>query len=129
MPFKIDKYQIQEKAKYKCEEYKNYVNKKRRDIKYEIGDKILIKNNTQNKIESKWKGPYEIKSISTSGNNLFVEMDNKIVRVSIKNCRNIGRGENVVLRSGTTSNWFVNSNIGIEFDNFNPSVKNYNKKN
>ncbi|KAG0420576.1 Retrovirus-related Pol polyprotein [Dictyocoela roeselum] len=70
---------------------------------YKIGDKVFIKNYSPNKIDAKWKGPYTVYGRSDSGNNVRIEMGNKIIRVSYKNCRPMWRGENVVPHRLTTN--------------------------
>jgi hypothetical protein len=40
--------------------YAENYNKGRKNVEYEIGDKILLKNDTKNKLEPKFSGPYEI---------------------------------------------------------------------
>ncbi|KAG0435298.1 hypothetical protein DMUE_4787 [Dictyocoela muelleri] len=83
----IDKSKIRSINNQKIKRYENERNSEGKKIKYNIGDKVFIKNYSQDKVATKWKGPYSVFGISESGNNLSIEMNNKITRVSYKNCR------------------------------------------
>ncbi|KAG0420194.1 hypothetical protein EQH57_0261 [Dictyocoela roeselum] len=72
-------------------------NTKRIFTKYNIADKILIKNFSPDKVEPKWLGPYEILGYSRSRNNVIINKNNKRVKIPIKNTKPFGGGENVVL--------------------------------
>ncbi|KAG0420322.1 Transposon Tf2-9 polyprotein, partial [Dictyocoela roeselum] len=98
----INKDKILDKLKLQRRSYKKYLEKNRIPVKYVVGDMILIKNNAQDKMKSKWIGPFNVTRVSQSGNNIYVETKNKIMRVSVKNCRPYKRGEDVVSEEETT---------------------------
>ncbi|KAG0437086.1 hypothetical protein DMUE_3891 [Dictyocoela muelleri] len=56
-------------------------------IKYLVNDYVFIKNHDSDKITLQWIGPFRICDVSKCGNNVFVNKNNKVVRVSIKSCR------------------------------------------
>ncbi|KAG0433986.1 Gag-Pro-Pol polyprotein [Dictyocoela muelleri] len=99
----INEDEIIERLKLQRISYKKYLEKHRIPMKYVTDDMILIKNNPQDKIMSKWIGPFKVIRVSKSGNNIYVETKNKIMRVSVKNCRPYKRGEDVVSEAETTS--------------------------
>ncbi|KAG0441354.1 Transposon Tf2-6 polyprotein [Dictyocoela muelleri] len=99
---KINFEEINKKSKERREKYLRHLYKKRVPVKYEIGDKVLIKNHCQDKTSPRWLGPFSIINISKSGNNLNVDTGNKILRISIKNCRPAEKGEDVASHASPT---------------------------
>ncbi|KAG0435936.1 Pol polyprotein [Dictyocoela muelleri] len=102
MEINIARDEIKRINERRVRKYENEIKSKDLLVKFKIGDKVFTKTHSPDKIESKWKGPYTIVAISSSGNNLNIDMGNKIVRVSVKNCRPMRRGEDVVCMCDTT---------------------------
>lgn len=76
------KCQIKEKEKRKL----TYDNKyKTRDIEYVIGDFVVVKNETGNKLDNIFKGPYEI--IKVEDKNLIIRVRNRNVKVNKDNVK------------------------------------------
>ncbi|KAG0441586.1 hypothetical protein DMUE_0939 [Dictyocoela muelleri] len=75
-----------------CEIYNDNQQKLRKLVNYKIGDNVFILNMSPDKVEDKWLGPYEVIRVSQTGNNIYIDKNNKIMRISIKNCRPCGEG-------------------------------------
>ncbi|KAG0420285.1 hypothetical protein EQH57_0210, partial [Dictyocoela roeselum] len=95
---------LREKAKKQRAKYTNRLKKTRSPVQYKRGDRVFIRNHSSDKTAPKWLGPYPITKISTSGNNLTVETENKKMRMSINNCYPAEEGEDVVAREAPTEN-------------------------
>lgn len=85
--------EIKNKLKLSCDKNNEKVKNARIKVNYKEGDLVYVKNNSQDKVDKKWLGPFKVKRNSKSKNNIFIEERNKIWRVSIKNCRpaSVGR--------------------------------------
>ncbi|KAG0440562.1 Pol polyprotein [Dictyocoela muelleri] len=92
----IDKEDIVKRACKKNEKYQMRQEKSRIPVNYKYGDKVYVKSFSKDKLNPKWKGPFEIIEKSKNGNNLYVDAFNKKLRVSIKNCRPHKKGEDVM---------------------------------
>lgn len=65
-------------------------NKKRKYFKYEKGGLVYKKNNSQDKVDDRWKGPFEI--VEVNGNVLQIMENGKITKQNIKNLRPAEKG-------------------------------------
>ncbi|KAG0435035.1 hypothetical protein DMUE_4919, partial [Dictyocoela muelleri] len=100
----IDKEDIVKRASKKNEKYQMRQKNSRIRVNYKYGDKVYVKSFSQDKLNPKWKGPFEIIEKSKNGNNLYVDAFNKKLRVSIKNCRPHKKGEDVMPCNSITKN-------------------------
>ncbi|KAG0420345.1 hypothetical protein EQH57_0190 [Dictyocoela roeselum] len=74
----------------------NYKNRKRIFKKYSVGEMIFVKNFSNDKVDTKWFGPFEVMGYSKGENNVIIKKINKTVKVPVKITRPC-RGEvNVV---------------------------------
>ncbi|KAG0420205.1 Pol polyprotein, partial [Dictyocoela roeselum] len=73
-----------------------YSNNKQELPELKIGDYVFKKTNSNDKIDAKWTGPYEIVKLSKNKNNVYISEGNKISKISIKNLRIFGGGEDVM---------------------------------
>ncbi|ORD94723.1 hypothetical protein A0H76_1254 [Hepatospora eriocheir] len=86
---------IENSAK-QAEKNKEEINKNRIDIKYDIGDLILIKNENCSKLDERFRGPFEV--LEVYENSLKVINENsKEERVNIKRVSPFKKGEDVMV--------------------------------
>ncbi|KAG0419795.1 Retrovirus-related Pol polyprotein from transposon gypsy [Dictyocoela roeselum] len=87
--------------KKKEQDYKQKVltekNKKRIKLKFKVGDKILRKNFTQDKILSRYLGPFKVIRTYDNRGNVWIDEGRRIVRHNVKNLKSFKEGVNVVL--------------------------------
>ncbi|KAG0438286.1 hypothetical protein DMUE_3188 [Dictyocoela muelleri] len=79
--------ETRKKLQKHCDKYNNMINKNKKKITYRVNDMILMKNQTQDKISPPLIGLFKVIYVSKSGKNLFIDKENKSVRVSVKMCR------------------------------------------
>ncbi|KAG0435913.1 hypothetical protein DMUE_4481 [Dictyocoela muelleri] len=75
----------QEKIK-KETEIKNK-NKKRKEIRFNIGDKVLRKNVVQDKMLDRYLGPFEVVKVSEDWGNVWIKEGRRVVRHNAKNLK------------------------------------------
>ena len=63
------------------------INKKRKNKTYTIGDTVYYKIPVRTKFDYLWAGPYKVKGISTSNNNLLIASPTKEILANIKQVR------------------------------------------
>ncbi|KAG0424369.1 Endogenous retrovirus group K member 11 Pol protein [Dictyocoela muelleri] len=66
---RIDKDKIRLNIKKRRDKYETEMKRRYKMIKYSPVDNVYIRNNSQNKLESKWKGLYTVVKCSSRGNN------------------------------------------------------------
>ncbi|KAG0420244.1 Transposon Tf2-9 polyprotein [Dictyocoela roeselum] len=93
---KIDIKDVRKRMKESSDKYNEKIAKTRKNIIYREGNLVFTRNFDQDKVKSKWNGPYKIVKISSSGSNVYVDKGNKIMRVSIKNVKPYTGEEDVV---------------------------------
>lgn len=62
----------------KIKRKENY-DKVSKQINYKVGDKVLVRNETGNKLEMLYKGPYRIEKVESP--NVVIKLDNKLVKI------------------------------------------------
>ena len=72
-------------------------NKNRKPAKFEIGEFVLWKTPVRNKIDEVRKGPYQVLEVLSNGNNLVLQMEQRQVKVNVKQIKRavIGEEQNV----------------------------------
>ena len=74
------------------------MNEKRDSKGYLVGDLVFVKNHVGDKMQSKWKGPFEVVEIESSSCILVRIEGDRGVTQNIRNVRPWGRvGEDVVI--------------------------------
>ncbi|KAG0420416.1 hypothetical protein EQH57_0153 [Dictyocoela roeselum] len=92
----IDEDKVATRMRKSVEKYNEKIRQTRKRVFYKNGDAVFTRNFDQDKVKSKWNGPYKIIKVSNRENNVYVDKGNKIMRVSIKNIKPCLRGEDVV---------------------------------
>ncbi|KAG0440064.1 Pro-Pol polyprotein [Dictyocoela muelleri] len=71
------------------------------EIKYNVGDSVYSKVFNPDKIIKKYEGPFKIVDITKSNNCAYIDKGGSIVKVSVKNLRPFGEGEDVAVHGAT----------------------------
>jgi len=82
----IDIKDIKEKIRTCVKRSENNTNTRRRSHIYHEGDRVYKRNFSPDKIDPKWKGPYQITKIH-GDNNVWIHENNKLTKQNIKNLR------------------------------------------
>ncbi|KAG0441423.1 hypothetical protein DMUE_1065 [Dictyocoela muelleri] len=102
MKIPVDYDEIINKLRLKTQIFNNKMKVKRKNVTYNEGDMIYLKNFSTDKVQSKWLGPYKVVRLSNSKNNIYINKGNKVIRASIKHVRLFKGGEDVASLSVAT---------------------------
>ncbi|KAG0440499.1 hypothetical protein DMUE_1701 [Dictyocoela muelleri] len=95
-PICIDKEKINKKNEVSKSKYIEKINSQNNNHNYRRGEKIYIKNQSSDKVDKLWLGPYTIVKLSKNPNNIYVKKRERVEKVAIRNTKPFCRGENVM---------------------------------